>query len=69
MDKEVVVAEILGKPSQIKRKFDGHDYVLTKVNYTKEAAQEDQAYHKERGRKTRIVEENGYWLLYTKVGQ
>ena len=63
------MAEISIQPAQPKREFDGQDYVLTKINYTKEAAEEDQAYHKERGRETRILEEDGYWLVYTKVGQ
>ncbi len=62
------MAEIKVELSPAKRKFDGDDYILTKINYTKEAAKEDQAYHKQRGRKTRILEEDGYWLLYTKIG-
>ena len=53
----------------VKREFDGQDYVLTKINYTKEAAEEDQAYYQKRGNKIRILEEDGFWLLYTKVGQ
>ena len=53
----------------VKREFDGQDYVLTKINYTKEAAEEDQAYYQKRGNKIRILEEEGFWLLYTKVGQ
>lgn len=53
----------------VKREFDGQDYVLTKINYTKEAAEEDQAYYQKRGNKTRILEEDGFWLIYTKIGQ
>ena len=52
-----------------KRDFDGQEYVLTKINYTKEDAEEDQAYYRERGNKISIIEEDGFWLLYTKVGQ
>ncbi len=54
---------------RVKRDFDGQEYVLTKINYTKEAAEEDQAYYRERGNKISILEEDGFWLLYTKVGQ
>ena len=53
----------------VKREFDGQDYVLTKINYTKEDAEEDQAYYRERGNKISIIEEDGFWLLYTKIGQ
>ena len=52
-----------------KRELDGQEYVLTKINYTKEAAQDDQAYYQKRGNKTKLLEEDGFWLLYTKVGQ
>jgi len=52
-----------------KRDFDGQEYVLTKINYTKEDAEEDLAYYRERGNKINILEEDGFWLLYTKVGQ
>jgi hypothetical protein len=52
-----------------KRQFDGQEYVLTKINYTKEAAEDDQAYYQKRGNKPKILEEDGFWLLYTKVGQ
>jgi hypothetical protein len=55
--------------TRVKREFDGQEYVLTKINYTKEAAEEDQAYYQKRGNKIRILEEDGFWLLYTKVGQ
>ena len=55
--------------SQVKKEFDGQQYVLTKINFTKEAAEADQAYHKERGREAKILEEDGFWLLYTKIGQ
>lgn len=55
--------------TRVKREFDGQEYVLTKINYTKEAAEEDQAYYQKRGNKVRILEEDGFWLLYTKVGQ
>lgn len=54
--------------SPAKRKFDGDDYILTKINYTEDAANEDDEYYKQRGRKTRVLEEDGYWLLYTKIG-
>ena len=68
-NKEAAVAKISVEISQAKKEFDGQQYILTKINYTKEAAEEDQAYHKERGREARILEEDGFWLLYTKVGQ
>ena len=63
------MAEISVKLSQVKREFDGQEYILTKINYTEEAAKEDEAYYKEQGTVTRILEEDGFWLLYTKVGQ
>ncbi len=63
------MAEIPVEPSQAKMDFDGQQYILTKINFTKEAAEEDQAYQKERGREARILEEDGFWLLYTKIGQ
>jgi len=63
------VAEIKVELAPAKRKFDGQDYILTKINYTEEAAKEDEAYHKERGRETRLLEEGRYWLLYTKIGR
>ena len=56
------------EPLKAKREFDGQKYILTKISYTEEDAKTDQAYHKERGRETRILEEAGYWLLYTKIG-
>ncbi len=62
------MAEITIEPLKAKRKFNGQEYILTKVNYTEEDAKADEVYHKERGRKTRILEEAGYWLLYTKIG-
>ncbi len=63
------MAEISVELSQAKREFDGQQYILTKINYTKEAAEADQTYHKERGREARILEEDGFWLVYTKIGQ
>lgn len=63
------MAEISVEISQAKKEFDGQQYVLTKINFTKEDAEADQAYHKERGREARILEEAGFWLLYTKIGQ
>jgi len=63
------VAEISLQVSQARREFDGQQYILTKINYTKEDAEEDQAYYKERGREARILEEDGFWLVYTKIGQ
>ena len=70
-NKEEALAEkqISLEPLKAIREFDGQEYVLTKINYTEEAAKEDGAYHKERGRETRILEEDGYWLVYTKIGQ
>ncbi len=56
------------EPLKATREFDGQKYVLTKINFTEEDAKADQAYHKERGRDTRILEEAGYWLLYSKIG-
>ena len=63
------MAEISIQLAPAKREFDGQEYILTKINYTEEAAKEDEAYHKERGRESRILEEAGYWLLYTRIGQ
>ena len=63
------MADISVQLAQAKRAFDGQEYTLTKINYTKEAAEEDEAYYKERGSETNILEEDGFWLLYTKIGQ
>ena len=62
------MAKIKVELSPAKRMFDGDEYILTKINYTEEAAKEDQVYYNERGKKANILEEGGYWLLYTKVG-
>ena len=63
------MAEIKVELAPAKREFDGQDYVLTKINYDKEAADEDEAYHRKRGREVRTVQEGIFWLLYTKIGQ
>ncbi len=63
------MAVIKIEPVRAKRKFDGQEYVLSKINYSKEDAENDQAYYKKRGTKSRILEEDGYWLVYTKIGQ
>jgi len=63
------VAEISVQPAKAKREFDGKTYVLTKINYDKEAADADEAYHKKRGRAVKTVEEGIFWLLYTEIGQ
>ena len=63
------MAEIKVELAKATKEFDGKQFVLTKIDYTKEATEEDQAYHKKLGRESRIVEEDGYWLLYTKIGQ
>ena len=63
------MAKISIQLAQAKREFDGLEYILTKINYTKEEAAEDEAYYKEQGRVTRTLEEDGFWLLYTKIGQ
>lgn len=63
------MAEIKLEPAPAQREFDGQNYVLTKIDYTKEAAQEDESYHKGQGRETRVVEDGIFWLVYTKIGQ
>ena len=68
-NKEAAVAEISVQPSRAQREFDGQRYILTKIDYTKEAAEEDQAYYRERGRDAKVLEEDGFWLLYTRIGQ
>ncbi len=55
--------------AQAKRKFNGKEYILTKINYTEAEAKEDETYYTEHGRATKILEEDGFWLLYTKIGQ
>lgn len=67
-NKEAAMAKMNFEPAPAKRKWDDGEYILTKINYTEESAKEDQTYHKERGRKTRLFEEGGYWLLYTRIG-
>ena len=63
------MAEISLERAPAERELDGKRYILTKINYSKEAAEDDEAYHKERGREARTLEEDGFWLLYTKIGQ
>ena len=63
------MAEISIQLARAKREFDGQQYILTKIDYTKESAEEDAAYHKERGRTPKILEEDGFWLVYTKIGK
>ena len=63
------MAEIRVDPLKAEREFDGQRYVLTKISYDKEAADEDEAYHRERGREAKTVQEGIFWLLYTKIGQ
>lgn len=67
--KEATVAEIKIELPRAKREFDGQQYILTKINYTKEDAKEDQAYYEGQGRVVKNLEEDGFWLLYTKIGQ
>ncbi len=62
------MAQISVQPPRAKKEFDGQQYVLTKINFTKEDAAVDEAYHKERGRVAKTVEEDGFFLLYTKIG-
>ena len=56
------------KPPQIKRKLDDADYILTKIDYSKADAEAEKAYHEKLGRVVQIVEEGGFWLVYTKIG-
>lgn len=51
-----------------KLKFDGKDYILTKIDFSEEDAKADQEYHKGRGKETRILQDGDYWLLYSKIG-
>ena len=50
------------------RKFDNRDFVLSKIDYSKEDANTDQAYYKGRGTEAKAIEDGGYWLIYTKLG-
>ena len=63
------MAEISIQRAPAEREFDGQRYVLTKINYSKEDAEEDEAYHRERGREAKTAQEGIFWLLYTKIGQ
>lgn len=63
------MAQITVQLAQAKREFGRERYILTKINYTKQDAEQDEAYHKQHGRKTKVIEEDGFWLLYTKIGQ
>ncbi len=63
------MAQIKVEPVLAEREFDGKKYVLSKINYTEEDAKADQAYYKERGMETRILQEGIFWLVYTKMGQ
>ncbi|HXZ30409.1 MAG TPA: hypothetical protein VEG43_04520 [Dehalococcoidia bacterium] len=56
------------KPPQIKRKLNGAEYILTKIDYSKADAEAEKAYHEKLGRVAQIVEEGGFWLVYTKIG-
>ena len=67
--KEAAVAKTSIEPLQARKEFGGERYTLTKINYSEEDAKADEAYHKERGRKTKIVKNGIFWLLYTRIGQ
>lgn len=62
------MVKILVQPPKVKRKFNDGEYVLTKIDYSEKDAAADESYHQARGRETKILEEGGFWLLYTKVG-
>ena len=62
------MAEISVQRSEAQREFNGQVYILTKINFDKEAADEDEAYHRERGREVKTVQEGIFWILYTKIG-
>ena len=59
---------IINKPPQIKRKLNGAEYILTKIDYSKADGEAEKAYHEKLGRVVWIVEEAGFWLVYTKIG-
>ncbi|MFC1939964.1 hypothetical protein ACFLXO_04685 [Chloroflexota bacterium] len=63
------MAGIKIEPLRAKRKLDGQEYILSKIDYTKEDAENDQAYYKGRKIEAKILEEDGYWLVYTKISQ
>ena len=62
------MAELSVQRAAAQREFDGQVYILTKINFDKEAADEDEAYHRERGREVKTVQEGIFWILYTKIG-
>ncbi len=62
------MADINIKPFKSQREFDGEKYLLTKIDYSEEDITEDAAYHQKKGRKTKTMQEDGFWLLYTKIG-
>lgn len=51
-----------------KIKFNGTEYILTKIDFSEEDAKADQEYHKGRGKETRILQDGNFWLLYSKIG-
>ena len=62
------MAQISIEPLEVEKEFDGLKYILTKIDYSKEDAEQDKAYHEGRARDSRIVEDGAFWLVYTKVG-
>ncbi len=62
------MAQIKAETTKAKREFDGQEYILTKINYSEEDTKADEAWQKERGTQSRIVQDGIFWLLYTKSG-
>ena len=63
------MADITLHPAKATREFNGKKFVLTKINFKKEDVDADEEYHKKRGREVITLEEDGFYLLYTKIGQ
>ncbi len=63
------MATIKFKPPQVKRQFNGADYILTKIDFFKADAESEKIYHEKLGRDVQLVEEDGSWLIYTKIGK
>ena len=57
------------QPPKTNREFNGKTYVLTKIDYHKQDIEDDIEWFKGRGIETQMLEEDGFWLLYTLQGE
>lgn len=56
-------------PAKATREINNIKYVLTKIDFNAEDVSADEEYHKKKGREVKTIEEDGFYLLYTRIGQ